>query len=328
MEVALDVVGIGNAIVDVLAFVDESFIAEHGLEKGRMTLIDADRADDLYGRMPKSMEMSGGAAANTTVGVAALGGRAGYIGKVANDNLGRVFRRDLLAGGVSFDVADGLDLPTACCLIQVTPDAQRTMNTHLGVSAYLSPDDIDTGFVASAKILYCEGYLWDTDEAKAAIRQAMGVAHNAGRMVALSLSDVFCVDRHRGEWLELLDGFVDVIFGNEQEVCALSETAKLSKALDAVAPRVNLVFTTVGARGSVVADGSQRLSLPAVPVEQVIDTTGAGDLYASGVLFGLSHGLPLEEVVRLGGAAASATISHLGARPEINLAELADDLRS
>ena len=232
VEANLDVVGLGNAIVDVLAPVGESFIVEHRLDKGRMALIDADRAAGLYAEMPEGMEMSGGSAANTMVGVAALGGRAGYIGKVADDDLGRVFRHDLAAAGVDFDVDNGTHLPTARCLIQVTPDAQRTLNTYLGISAHLSPADVDADLVASARILYCEGYLWDTEDAKAAIRHAMAAARRAGRIVALALSDVFCVDRHRQEWLGLLERFVDVVFGNEQEVCSLYGSPDLLRALE------------------------------------------------------------------------------------------------
>ncbi len=234
-DLALDVVGVGNAIVDVLAEVDEAFVVEHGLAKGSMTLIDADRAVELYAAMPPGLEESGGSAANTMVGVASFGGRAAYIGKVADDFLGEVFRRDLRHVGVRFDVPGvaGTD-STGRCLIQVTPDAQRTMNTHLGISSHLSPDDVDTDLVASASHLYCEGYLWDTEEAKAAIRHAMDVAHAADRTVSLSLSDGFCVDRHRDEWRGLLTDRVDVVFGNAGEVCSLFEVDDVDVAADLV----------------------------------------------------------------------------------------------
>ena len=309
VEANLDVVGVGNAIVDVLAPVGESFIVEHRLDKGRMALIDADRAADLYAEMPEG-----------------LGGRASYIGKVADDDLGRVFRRDLTAAGVGFDVDHGTHLPTARCLIQVTPDAQRTLNTYLGISAHLSPADVDADLVASARILYCEGYLWDTEDAKAAIRYAMDAARRAGRIVALALSDVFCVDRHRQEWLDLLERFVDVVFGNEQEVCSLYGSPDLPRALETATSKVGLVFTTLGARGSLVAEGHQRLEVPAVPADRVVDTTGAGDLYASGVLFGLSRGVSLYDAARLGSVAAAEVIGHLGARPEGDLSGLVGDL--
>ena len=259
-DLALDVVGVGNAIVDVLAEVDETFVVEHGLARGSMTLIDADRAVELYAAMPPGLEESGGSAANTMVGVASFGGRAAYIGKVADDFLGEVFRRDLRHVGVRFDVPGvaGTD-STGRCLIQVTPDAQRTMNTHLGISSHLSPDDVDTDLVASASHLYCEGYLWDTEEAKAAIRYAMDVAHAAGRTVSLSLSDGFCVDRHRDEWRGLLADRVDVVFGNSDEMCSLFQVDDVDAAVDAVSSEVDLAFVTLGREGSLVVRGSERI---------------------------------------------------------------------
>jgi len=323
VEANLDVVGVGNAIVDVLAPVGESFIVEHRLDKGRMALIDADRAADLYAEMPEGMEISGGSAANTMVGVAALGGRAGYIGKVADDDLGRVFRQDLAAAGVDFDVDNGTHLPTARCLIQVTPDAQRTLNTYLGISAHLSPADVDAGLVASARILYCEGYLWDTEEAKAAIRHAMDLARAAGRTVSLTLSDGFCVDRHRDEWRELLVDRVDVVFGNAEEICSLFEVDDLDRAIQALSSEVGLAFVTLGGRGSLVVQGSDRIPVVADELHVVVDTTGAGDLYAAGVLYGLSQGAALDHAARLGSIAAAEVISHLGARPEMDLVAVA-----
>jgi len=323
VEANLDVVGVGNAIVDVLAPVGESFIVEHRLDKGRMALIDADRAADLYAEMPEGMEMSGGSAANTMVGVAALGGRAGYIGKVADDDLGRVFRQDLADAGVDFDVDNGTHLPTARCLIQVTPDAQRTLNTYLGISAHLSPADVDADLVASARILYCEGYLWDTADAKAAIRHAMDLARAAGRTVSLTLSDGFCVDRHRDEWRELLVDRVDVVFGNAEEVCSLFEVDDLDRAIQALSSEVGLAFVTLGGRGSLVVQGSDRIPVVADELHVVVDTTGAGDLYAAGVLYGLSQGAALDHAARLGSIAAAEVISHLGARPEMDLVAVA-----
>ena len=325
----VDVVGVGNAIVDVLASVEDAFIDEHGLTKGGMTLIDADRAGFLHGVMPPGVEASGGSAANTVVGVAAFGGRAAYIGKVGDDALGEVFRRDLRAVGVGFDVpgasaADGH--ATARCLIQVTDDAQRTMNTYLGVSAHLGPDSIDVDLVASASHLYCEGYLWDREEAKEAIRFAMDVARSAGRTVSLTLSDGLCVDRHRDEWLELMTDKVDVLFGNASELCSLYGVATLDAAADAVSEQVDLAFVTMGPRGSIVVAGNDRVHVEADELAAVVDTTGAGDLYAAGVLFGLSRGASLDHAARLGSIAAAEIISHMGARPEADLVEVARTL--
>ena len=315
-DAALDVVGVGNAIVDVLAEVDDGFIEEHGLARGAMTLIDNERAMELYAAMPPGLEESGGSAANTMVGVASFGGRAAYIGKVADDFLGEVFRRDLRHVGVGFDMpgAVGGD-PTARCLIQVTPDAQRTLNTYLGVSSHLSASEIDGDLVASAAHLYCEGYLWDTEEAKGAIRHAMDFAHAAGRTVSLTLSDGFCVERHRDEWLDLLTDRVDVVFGNASELCSLFEVNDVDQAADAVASNVDLAFVTLGKQGSMVVSGSDRIRIEADELEAVVDTTGAGDLYAAGVLFGLSQGADLPHAARLGSIAAAEVISHLGARP-------------
>ena len=318
LETDLDVVGVGNAIVDVLAQVEESFIVENGLEKGCMALVDSERIADLRERMPAGLEVSGGSAANTIVGVTALGGRASYIGKVANDDLGRIFRRDLAKAGVLFEATDGTGLPTGCCVIQVTPDAQRTLNTHLGISAHLSVEDIDPDVVSSAGILYCEGYLWDTHEAKMAIRYAMETAHRAGRTVALALSDINCVDRHRTEWSSLLEEFVDVIFGNQEEVCSLYLSSDVEEALTMASTQVDLVFATLGSRGSMVAQGTERIEVSAAPVDQIVDTTGAGDMYASGVLLGISRGMPIDQAARLGSIAAAEIIRDLGARPGVD----------
>tara|TARA_B100000700_G_scaffold266834_1_gene306235 strand:+ start:2382 stop:3383 length:1002 start_codon:yes stop_codon:yes gene_type:complete len=320
----LDVVGVGNAIVDVLAEVDDAFIAEHELAKGAMTLIDTERAVELYAAMPPGLEESGGSAANTMVGVASFGGRAAYIGKVATDFLGEVFRRDLRHVGVSFDVpgVSGAQ-PTARCLIQVTPDAQRTMNTYLGISSHLSPQEINGDLVMSASYLYCEGYLWDAEEAKAAIRHAMDLANAAGRTVSLTLSDGFCVERHRDEWRDLLADRVDVVFGNANEVCSLFEVDNIEVAADAVASEVDLAFITLGKKGSMVVHGAERTRIEADELEAVVDTTGAGDLYAAGVLFGLSQGADLRQAARLGSIAAAEVISHLGARPGRVLSEVA-----
>jgi len=325
-EPGIDVVGVGNAIVDVIAAVGHDFVDDHGLVRNSMTLIDLDRANELEAAMPSGITASGGSAANTMVGVAGFGGTAAYLGLVAADDLGEAFRSDLRAAGVGFDVPGKVDgLPTARCLIQVTPDAQRTLNTYLGISAHLSPVEIDEALVASASHLYCEGYLWDMEPAKAGIRHAMDVARGAGRTVSLTLSDSFCVNRHRDDWRELLVDRVDVVFGNADELRALYEVDDLGLAADAVAADVDVAFVTLGRHGSLVVAGSDRIRVVADELDHgVVDTTGAGDLYASGVLVGLSRGASLESAARLGSIAAAEIIGHLGARPEADLAAIAD----
>ncbi len=323
MEPTLDVVGVGNAIVDVIVTVPESFIDEHGLVKGAMTLIDAERATSLYAAMPPGIEASGGSAANTAVGVASLGSAAAYLGKVRDDQLGEVFAHDLRAAGVGFDVAPASDGdPTARCLIQVTPDAERTMNTFLGISAFLDQRDIDDAVVESAKITYCEGYLYDTDVAKAAIRHAMDVAGAAGRIVSITLSDSFCVDRHRDEWLELLANKVDLVFANEAEIGSLFQTDDFEAASRQITDLVPMAALTRSEKGSVIVTREERIEVPAAPVEQVVDATGAGDLYAAGFLHGLAHGASLGRCAEMGSLAAGEIISHIGARPRVSLADL------
>ena len=288
-----------------------------------MTLIDADRATLLYAKMPPGIEASGGSAANTMAGLASFGSSAGYLGKVRDDQLGEVFVHDLRAAGVAFDVAAGVDgPPTARCLIQVTPDAERTMNTFLGISAFLGPDDIDEELVASAAITYCEGYLWDMDVAKQAIRGAMQVARDAGRTVSLTLSDAFCVDRHRAEWLDLLADSVDLLFANESEICSLFETDDFDVAADRIAGLVEVSALTRSAAGSVIVTNGERFTVPASVVEHVVDATGAGDLYASGFLHGFARGADLVQCAEFGGMAAGEIISHIGARPQTELSTL------
>ena len=324
MEPVLDVVGVGNAIVDVIASVDDSFIVAHGLVKGAMTLVSAERSGELYDAMPSGIAASGGSAANTMAGVASLGGRAAFIGKVRDDQLGEVFVHDIRATGVAFDVPPAPDgPPTARCLIQVTPDAERTMNTFLGTSALLGPADVDTGLVASAGITYCEGYLWDVQVAKDAIRVAMEAAGEAGRTVALALSDSYCVERHRAEWLDLIEDRVDVVFANEAEVCALHSTGDLAAARDRTAEMARTVVITRGARGSVVAEGTTVEEVSAAPVPQVVDATGAGDMYAAGFLWGLSRGASLARCAQLGCLVAAEVVGHVGARPLVSLSERA-----
>lgn len=323
MDPVIDVVGVGNAIVDVIAAVPEDFIDCHRLAKGAMTLVDAERSDRLYEAMPPAVEASGGSAANTVAGVASFGGSAAYVGKVRDDRLGGVFARDINAAGVAFAVPPASDgPPTARCVIQVTPDGERTMNTFLGVSALLAPADVDDDLIASAAIVYCEGYLWDVEVAKEAIRTAMDAARAAGRLVSLTLSDSLCVDRHRSEWLDLIDDKVDLVLANEAEVQALFETDDPAGARRRLADVVETAAVTRGPRGSVVVSPAGEAEVPARPVEQVVDVTGAGDLYASGFLHGLASGAPLVRCAELGSLAAAEVIACFGARPGTKLARL------
>jgi sugar/nucleoside kinase (ribokinase family) len=317
------VAGIGNAIVDVLSHAEESFITEHGLIKGTMTLIDEAQAHRLYDRMGPGLEMSGGSAANTIAGLASLGGRGAYVGKVADDILGEVFRHDMRAIGVTYDTRplNGTP-PTARCLIVVTPDAQRTMHTFLGASTELGPDDIDAALLRDAEITYLEGYLWDKPTAKDAFVKAATIAHDAGRKVSLTLSDVFCVERHRDSFRELIDGHIDVLFGNEDEMKALYQTDTLEEAFEAVRGECAIVAITRSEKGSLIMEGPTVYEVPAEPVDKVVDTTGAGDLYAAGFLYGFTQGRHPAECGRLGAIAAAEVISHYGARPETDLAQL------
>src|SRR5579863_10447454 len=289
---AIDVVGIGNAIVDVIAHADERFLAEEGLAKGAMTLIDAERAESLYRKMGPAIESSGGSVGNTMAGIASLGGAGGYIGKVRDDVLGGVFRHDMTAIGVRFDTPAATSGPgTARCLVLVTPDGQRTMGTYLGACVDLGPEDIDAEQIGAAQVTYLEGYLFDPPRAQAAFRAAARAAHAAGRQVALSLSDPFCVGRHRAAFRELVMGEVDILFANEHEICSLYETEDFDKAAAAVRGHVAIAALTRSAAGSVIITNDKSHIIPAAPVARVVDTTGAGDLYAAGVLFGLTRGL-------------------------------------
>jgi sugar/nucleoside kinase (ribokinase family) len=317
---AFDVLGIGNAIVDVITRADDAFLAKHELTKGSMMLIDEARADALYGAMGSGVEVSGGSCGNTMAGVASFGGKGAYIGKVRNDQLGQVFGHDLKAIGVSFATPPATGGPaTARCLISVTPDAQRTMSTYLGACTGLGPADIDTALVASAQVTYVEGYLWDAPEAKKAVLKAFDAAHAAGRKVSITLSDSFCVGRYRSEFRDLIRNQVDILFGNESEITSLYEVDSFEKALEMARKEAKIAALTRSEQGSVVIKGSETYSVPAAPVSKVVDTTGAGDLYAAGFLFGFTHGKPLAECARLGGIAAAEIISHVGARPETPL---------
>ncbi len=315
-----DVVGIGNALVDVIAHADDAFLDEHGLVKGAMTLIDTDRAGHLYRALGSAVEMSGGSAANTMCGVASFGGRAAYIGKVSHDDLGAVFGHDLNAVGVAFRPgAPAQDTPTGRCIIVVTGDAQRTMNTYLGVSSLLCADDLDEATIADGAVLYMEGYLFDRDDAKKAFRRAASVAHEHGRKVSLTLSDSFCVDRHRDDFAALVHEDVDLLFGNEDELCSLYQVDDLATAMATVRGECELAAITCGKDGSHVVTADEVVAVPAEDVSRVLDTTGAGDLYAAGFLYGYSQSRPLAECARLGSIAAAEVISHVGPRPLVPL---------
>jgi sugar/nucleoside kinase (ribokinase family) len=319
----LDVVGIGNAIVDVLTHGDDAFLEAHGLVKGAMTLIDTDRAEELYEAMGPGIEMSGGSVGNTIAGVASFGGRAGYLGRVFDDQLGAVFAHDMRAQGVVFECPSASDgPPTGRSLIIVTPDAQRTMNTYLGASEFFCPNDVDAELVRSAQVTFLEGYLLDRPESKDAYWKASDIATEAGRKVALTLSDLFCVERHHDWFLSLVRERVDILFANESEACALWGCDDVETAIEKARAEVGITCLTLGPRGSVIVAGDETHEVPAHPVE-VVDTTGAGDLYAAGFLYGYTAGKPLPECGRLGSLAASEVISHIGARPEVRLADLA-----
>lgn len=323
-EASLDVVGIGNAIVDVIAKADDAFIAANGLVKGAMTLVDMDRSEVLYGRMGPGIAMSGGSAGNTMAGIASLGGRGGFIGKVRDDQLGAVFRHDMRALGVRFDTAPLTAGPTtARCLIVVTPDAQRTMNTYLGACVELGPEDLDEEMIRGAAVTYMEGYLFDPPQAKAAFRRAAWVAHDAGREVSLTLSDSFCVERHRADFVDLVENDVDIVFANHHEATALFETGDdLDAALDHLRRRCKVAVVTLSEKGAVVVSGDRTVRVPAEPIERLVDTTGAGDLFAAGYLFGHTNGRDLADCLRLGAIAAAEVISHVGARPAVPLKDL------
>jgi sugar/nucleoside kinase (ribokinase family) len=319
----LDVVGIGNAIVDVIAHAEDAFLAREALVKGTMTLIDAERAEALYRMMGPAVEISGGSVGNTMAGLASLGGRGAYIGKVRDDFLGEVYRHDITAIGVRFDTPPAASGPgTARCLILVTPDGQRTMNTYLGASADLGPADIDPEVIAAAQITYLEGYLFDPPRAQEAFRKAAAIAHAAGHKVALSLSDPFCVGRHRKAFRDLVAGHVDILFANEAEICSLYETVDFGAAAADLRGHVAIAALTRSAAGSVILADRAEHRIAAAPVARVVDTTGAGDLYASGFLYGLTRDLPLPICGEIGSLCAAEIISHVGARPETALSSL------
>ncbi|HWD49886.1 MAG TPA: adenosine kinase [Rhizomicrobium sp.] len=321
---AFDVVGLGNAIVDVIAPVDDAFLLQHNIAKGVMTLIDEFRADQLYGAFARTAETAGGSAANTMAGIASFGGTGIYVGKVKRDRLGESFARSMNDGGIRFKVPFAEEGPsTACSLIAVTSDGHRSMNTYLGASRELTPRDIKADDIESASIVYVEGYLWDAPDAKAAIQKALKIAKAAGRKVAFTLSDPFCVSRWRDEFVALLKSDIDILFANEDEAKALFEVENFDDVFQSLHAWNGIAAMTRSEKGCVVARGKDVHVIDAVPVAKVVDTTGAGDQYAAGFLYGLTHSKGLADCGRLGSLAAAEVISHYGARPETSLKALA-----
>jgi sugar/nucleoside kinase (ribokinase family) len=321
-EPRYDVVAIGNAIVDILSPASDAFVADNGMTKGAMALVfSPEEADTLYAKMGPGQEVSGGSAANTIAGMAALGASCAFIGQVADDQLGDVFAHDIRAAGIRFDTPARAGAPTTGrCLIFVTPDGQRTMNTFLGASHYLPEAALDRALIADARYLYLEGYLWDPEEPRAAMRAAIDVARAAGRKVAFTLSAEFVIDRHRAAFHDLIDaGLIDLLFANEAEVMSLTETGDVEAAIAAVKDKVPLVVVTLSERGATAIAGDERVTVPAQPIDKVVDTTGAGDLFAAGFLFGQARGKSLEVSLTLGAICAAEVIQHFGARPIVDL---------
>jgi sugar/nucleoside kinase (ribokinase family) len=327
MDTRYDVLGIGNAIVDVLARAEDDFLARQNMNKGTMALIDEPRAQAIYSAMGPAIEVSGGSAANTIVGVASLGARAAFIGKVKDDELGKAFAHNIKAAGVAFDTAPAKAGPsTARCYVLVTPDGERTMNTYLGAAQDLGPVDVDEKLIAAASVTYLEGYLWDPPLAKEAFRKAAKIAHGARRKVALTLSDAFCVDRYRDEFLSLMKtGAVDLIFANEHELHSLYQTADFDTAIAALRNDVKLAVVTRSEKGCLVVEGGKSEAVAAAPIDKLIDATGAGDLFAAGFLVGHARGADHRISGKLGALAAAEVIQHLGARPETSLMALAQE---
>ncbi len=323
VQTEIDVLGIGNAIVDVLSHAEDSFLDSHGLTKGAMALIDPDQVKTLYDAMGPGVEISGGSAANTIAGLASFGGRGAFIGKVRDDQLGELFAHDIRSLGLRFDTRPTSDgASTARCLILVTPDAQRTLNTFLGACVELRPEDIDTDLVEASAVTYLEGYLWDPPRAKNAFRKAVEIAHNAGRKVALTLSDSFCVDRYRDEFCALVADGADIVFANETELLSLYRVDTFDEGLQAIRENCEVAALTRSEKGSVIVDHEEVHVIDAASVEHVVDTTGAGDLFAAGFLYGYTRGGGLAECGRLGSLAAAEIISHFGARPDVALSTL------
>jgi sugar/nucleoside kinase (ribokinase family) len=325
-EKTYDVVGIGNAIVDIIARCDEGFLTKHDLIKGSMRLIDAEEANRLYGAMGPAVERSGGSVANAIAGLASFGTKTGFIGRVAADQFGGIFRHDIRSLGVAYETPPASDgEPTGRCLVLVTPDGERTMNTFLGASVDFAPRDLDQDMISAAKIVYLEGYLFDRDEAKAAFREAASLAKTAGAKVALSLSDAFCVDRHREDFRALVRHDADIVFANEKEIATLYRVNSFEEAAEAAGNDCEMAVLTRSEAGSVIVAGGEALAIEAAKLDRVVDLTGAGDLYSAGFLFGLTRGAPLAACGRLGSLAAAEAIGHIGARPEVSLRALAKE---
>lgn len=323
-DIRFDVLTIGNAIVDVIARVDDAFIAREKLVKGSMNLIDESRAEQLYGVMGPAREVSGGSAGNTAAGVASFGGRAAYFGKVKKDQLGDIYRHDMRSQGVQFDSAAATEGPaTARSFILVTPDSERTMNTYLGACVNLTTADIDEATVQASRVTYMEGYLYDRPEAKDAFRRASDIARAANRLTSVTLSDSFCVERHRADFLHLIRSRIDIVFANETEIKSLYQTQNFNGALEAIRKDCSVAVLTRSEKGSVIVRGAETVEVPARAIDSVVDVTGAGDLYAAGFLFGFTREMPLKRCAELGGLAAAEVISHVGARPEVNLRDYA-----
>jgi sugar/nucleoside kinase (ribokinase family) len=320
-----DVLAIGNALFDVLVRAEDDFLVKHGMAKGGMALIDEARAAAIYADMGQATEMSGGSAANTIVGLASFGARTAYVGKVKDDQIGKLYSHDIRAAGVAFDTKPAADGPaTGCSYILVTPDGERTMNTYLGAAQDLGPNDIDAEQVAASALVYLEGYLWDPADAKEAFLKASQIAHSAGRQVALTLSDAFCVDRYRGEFLDLMrNGTVDLIFANESELHSLYQTSDFDTALNQLQNDIGLGVVTRSEKGCAVVSKDAVTLVPASRIDNLVDTTGAGDLFAAGFLFGLVRDAGFENAGRLGALAAAEVIQHIGARPQVSLKDLA-----
>lgn len=322
-----DVLCIGNAIVDIIARADDDFLRDNNIIKGAMNLIDAERATSLYDKMGPAVETSGGSAGNTAAGIASMGGKAAYFGKVTDDGLGAIFRHDIRAQGVAFDTLPLIaEPPTARSMIFVTPDGERSMNTYLGACVELTTDDVEEDKAANAQVTYFEGYLWDPPQAKDAIRKTADIAHANGRQVAMSLSDPFCVDRYREEFLDLMrSGTVDIVFANSDEVKSLYQTADLDTAINALAADCTLGAVTLSEKGSIIVRGDERVSVAAAPIKELVDTTGAGDLYAAGFLYGYTQGYDLETSGKLGSLAAGIIVEQIGPRPQVSLRQAAID---
>ena len=312
------VAAIGNALVDIIADTTDAFLQTQNIAKGSMTLIDTARAESLYSSIGPATEMSGGSAANTVAGIASLGGKTAFMGKVKADQLGEIYRHDLKSQGVHFATtpSDKTNTPTGRCIILVTPDAERSMNTYLGAAVEFGEADIDESTIRNSAITYLEGYLFDPSEAKKAFHKAAAIVRASGRQLALTLSDVFCVDRHRSEFLELIKNDVDILFANQNELLALYQTDNLNQAVEAARTHCKISVTTMSAKGAIIVSGKDTVEAPAMPVSKLVDTTGAGDLYAGGFLYGIIHGQSLAEASRIGAIAAAEVISHYGPRPQ------------